>query len=791
MLKPRWRKVLADLWSNTTRTLLVVLSIAIGVFAIGMIGGARVIMLRDLAGTWQSVHPASATLSTERLDDELVQVVRRMPGVADAEARRAVTVRVKVGPEQWKDLMLFAIPDFEDMRIYQVRWLSAARPPKTQEVLLERATPGFLGITGERLQIETPDGKQRTLHTNGTVHDPGQPPAFFASRGYGYISLDTLEWLGEPREFNQLNIVVAEQALDKAHIKATSSQVQAKIEKSGRRVFGTNILEPGKHPVDQPIQALIMLLGVIGFFALLLSGFLVINTIGALLTQQTRQIGVMKSIGARTADIVGMYLVTVLVFGLMSLVIAVPLGVLGAWALANYFAGLFNFDITSVTVPPGVLALQVAAGIIMPLLAALAPVLRGARITVREAISGYGLGKGRFGRSRIDRLIERVRFLSRPMLLALRNTFRRKGRLALTLITLILAGSIFMAVLSVRESFNLTLQGIFAYYNADITVSMKRPYRIEALNVALRVPGVVGMESWSSYNAYRLRADTSESDSINLTSLPAKTIAFNPSIITGRWLLPEDAHAVVVNTELLKKEPDITVGDDIVLKVEGRETSLRVVGIADILLDQPTLYVNQPYFSRVVGEVGKGSQIHLITEQHDGAFRAQVAKQVEAQFKRQDLAITNIQTDNDRRARAGMGLNIIVVFLLMMAALLAVVGGLGLMGTMSINVIERTREIGVMRAIGASDGAILRIVIAEGILVGVLSWLIGALIAFPVSKMLNDGVGLIFKINFSFTFSAIGVLLWLAIVVALAALASFLPAWSASRLTVRDVLAYE
>jgi putative ABC transport system permease protein len=75
--------------------------------------------------------------------------------------------------------------------------------------------------------------------------------------------------------------------------------------------------------------------------------------------------------------------------------------------------------------------------------------------------------------------------------------------------------------------------------------------------------------------------------------------------------------------------------------------------------------------------------------------------------------------------------------------------------------------------------------------VGVLSWLIGALIAFPVSKLLNDGVGLIFQVTFSFTFSAIGVLLWLGIVVAVAALASFLPAWSAPRLTVRDVLAYE
>jgi putative ABC transport system permease protein len=791
MLKPRWRKVLSDLWSNKTRTLLVVLSIAIGVFAIGMIAGARVILLRDLAGAWQSVHPASATLYTDAFDDDLVQVVRRMPGVGDAEARGEVTVRVKVGPEQWKDLQLYAIPDFKDMRINPVRWLGPVRPPKPREVLLERATPSFLGIAGEQLLIETLDGKQHTLHVSGLVHDPGQAPAQFANRGYGYISLDTLEWLGEPRTFHQLNIVVAEGALDKEHIKVVSSQVQAKIKKSGRKVDAPDIPEPGKHPLDVPMRALIYLLGVMGFFALLLSGFLVINTIGALLTQQTRQIGVMKSIGARTAAIVGMYLVTVLIFGLLSLLIAVPLGMLGAWAIASYFAGLFNFDITSISLPPSVLALQVAAGLLIPLLAALVPVLRGARITVREAISGYGLGKGRFGRGRIDRLLERVRFLSRPMLLSLRNTFRRKGRLALTLITLILAGSIFMAVLSVRESFNLTLKEIFAYFNADVMVFMNRAYPIEAFDTVLRVPGVVGVESWNNYTTRRLRPDDSESNTINVISLPAKTIAFNPIIGTGRWLLPEDAQAVVVNTEVLKKEPDIRVGDEIVLKLLGQETTLRVVGVTDMMLDEPMVYVNQSYFGRVVGEVGKAAQVHVMTEQHGGTFQAQVAKLVEAQLKREHLEIGNIETAADRQARSGVGLNIIVVFLLMMAALLALVGGLGLMGTMSINVIERTREIGVMRAIGASDAAVLRIVIAEGILVGVLSWLIGALIAFPVSKLLSDGVGLIFGFTFNFAFSPVGVLLWLGIVVALAAVASLLPAWSASRLTVRDVLAYE
>ena len=109
------------------------------------------------------------------------------------------------------------------------------------------------------------------------------------------------------------------------------------------------------------------------------------------------------------------------------------------------------------------LALEVAAGLLVPLLAALWPVLAGTRITVREAISGYGLGKGRYGKRRIDRLIERVRFLSRPMLLSLRNTFRRKGRLALTLSTLTLAGAMLIAVMSVRESLNNTARG-FLYH---------------------------------------------------------------------------------------------------------------------------------------------------------------------------------------------------------------------------------------------------------------------------------------------------------------------------------------
>jgi putative ABC transport system permease protein len=702
-------------------------------------------------------------------------------------------VRVKVGPDEWKALQLIAIPHYDDIQINTFTPIQGVWPPKVRDVLLEGASLTFLGAgLGEQLLIKTPDGKQHELHVSGTVHDTGKFPPFFAQSGYGYISFDTLERLGQPRDYNELAIAVAERELDKEHIKQIAALVQNKIENSGRTVVVQIPNKPGQHPVNDALTALIYLLGVLGVFTLLLSGFLVINTIGALLQQQTRQIGVMKAIGARSGAIVGMYLVTVLCFGLLSLLIAAPLGALGAHALAGYFATGLNFDISNDPLPPEVLIIQVIAGLLIPLLAALWPVVSGARITVREAISGYGLGKGRFGRSRIDRALERLRFLSRPLLLSLRNTFRRKGRLALTLTTLTLAGAIFIAVLSVRESVALTLQNFFNTYNTDLVAATNRPYRAEQLEEVLRVPGVVSAESWGSYSGRRLRADDSESNNVNVQSLPARTQVFNPTIVEGRWLLPEDVNATVVNTEFLKQEPDVKVGDDIVLKVEGQKTTVRVVGVVRVMFDPSGVYVNQPYFSRVMRQVDKGNWLWVTTERHDQAFQKQVKKALQSRFERQGIQIGWVITIEENRATAQLQFDYIIVLLLIMAVLLAFVGGLGLMGTMSMNVIERTREIGVMRAIGASDGAVLRIVIAEGMLIGALSWCLGGLVALPISKLLSDAVGLVFiQAPFSYTFSMAGLAIWLGVVLMLAALASLLPAWSASRLTVRDVLAYE
>ncbi len=793
MVSPRWRKVIRDLWAHKTRTALVVLSIAVGVFAVGMIANTQVILSRDLAKAHAATNPAHAILYIQPFDEGLVRTVRNMPEVQDAQGRRSFWVRLKTGPDEWVNFQLQAFADYGDIRINRVWAQSGAWPPQRREVLLERSSlSATKSKVGDTLLIETPNGQKRQLRIAGLVHDLAQVPTAFWGGASGYVTFETLEWLGEPRTYDDLYITVADNALDKDHIGQVTEQVKDRLERSGWGVYSTEIPEPAKHWADDVIQALLLLLGALGSLSLLLSGFLVVNIITALMAQQVRQIGIMKAIGARRRQIMAMYLVTVLTFGMLALLAAVPLGALGARALIGYTASLMNFDIVSSGIPLQVIALQSTVGLFVPLLAALYPVIAGTRITAREAMSEYGLGKGRFGTDPIDRLIEHVRGLPRPLLLSLRNTFRRKGRLALTLSTLTLAGAIFIAVFSVRASLFSELDAALDDLDYDVEVDFNHPYRTAQLvREALRVPGVVEAEAWGFAIANRQRSDGSQSESIRILAPPSTAGMVQPSIQRGRWLRAEDRAAIVVTSDFLQAEPDLEVGDEIVLRIGARRTTWRIVGVAG-RIGNPFAYANYRHFARVMGSAGYAGLLVVQTERDDAGFQAQAARALEERFKRVGVQVAATMTMGQIRATNIFQFDVLFAFLLAMAILVAVVGGLGLMGTMSLNVLERIREIGVMRAIGASDGAVLRVVIVESIIIGLLSWVLGAILALPLSRILSDAVGVVFiQKPLTFTFSQGGVLVWLIVAVIIAALASFLPARNASRLTVREVLAYE
>lgn len=803
-LPPRWRKVMRDLWSNKTRTTLVLLSIAVGVAAIGMVMGAQNTVSRSLPAAYAAVNPADATIFTiDTFEDGMVDAVEAMPEVANADARRVVNVRFrKPNSEEWRSLQINAIPDFDDIEIGEITSDSGEFPPPEKELLLERAsmTPA-LGLgdvkIGDTLIVESPSGKQREMRVGGVVHDMSQLPAYINGSGYGYISFDTLGWMDEPRDFNQLMFVVADKTLDTDGISAVAKKIEKRMENAGVHVIFSFVPPAGEHPAQNFLDAFALILGAIGVLALVLSGFLIINTLTAILQQHVRQIGIMKAVGARVGQITIMYLVMVVLFGVMSLVIAIPLGALGAAGLAGIFAGLLNFDVGGVHFNPQVILVQVIIGISVPVAAAILPITRGVRVTVREAVSEYGLGKGHFGKSLLDRVIVMLRWvipMGRPMQISLRNTFRRKSRLALTLVTLSLASTIFISIFSIRASLQQTLNDALAYFDYDIQVIFDRPYRTDRISEQLAgLPGIDRIETWGFTTARRVRPDGTESDNIIVYAPRPDSEMVKPILIAGRWIEPGDANAIVLNTDVLRNEDDeLGVGDTVRMKIDDKEHDWVIVGITRGVLTGPNAFVNFDYLGPLTNTVDRAliSQVRLNDRSQEN--QTVMGQYIEDIYRKSGFRVQQMQTIGQLRVTISTVFDVIIIFLLSMAVLLGVVGGLGLMGTMSINVIERTREIGVMRAIGASNGSVLRIILVEGMLIGLISWLVGGALALPASQFLTNTVGMaLFQAAPTYIFSTGGAILWLVVVMVLAFLASFLPARHASRLTVREVLSYE
>jgi len=801
MFSSRWHKILNDLRDDKVRTGLIVLSIAVGLFAVGTIVSSRQILLTEMDRSYRAIRPSSGTVRTLQLfDEDFVQSVRRMERVADADARRFIQAQVQVGPNEWNNLQLFAVEDYETMRVNRVRPESGAWPPPEREILIERAAIGLLNAqVGDTIIVELPNEKQRPLRIAGLAHDLIQIPAQIDGTPYAYVSFETLAWFGESYGFNELH-VLATRPNDKAFAQQAVNEVKRKAENSGLTIPTVLASEPGQVPLDDILRAILLLMGVLGTLSLFLSAFLIINTVSALLTQQKRQIGVMKAVGARTGQLLGMYLSMVAVYGAIALVMAVPASRAGARALSRFLAGMFNFDLQAAAMPPEAAILQVVVGLLVPSLASLYPFLSNLRVTAAEAMSAHHrLGQGRFGVGLIDRLLSGAnlwfarRTLKRPILLSLRNTFRSKGRLLLTLTTLTLASAIFVSVFSVRDSLYSTVDALLQSWNYDVMLSFDRPQRVaEVEQQALQVPGVVETDVQIQLPVRRVRPDGSESGAMFLFATRADSeLSPPPAMAEGRWLLPEDENAIVVDAIMLREEPDVELGDEIVLKIQGRERSWRVVGVSLGVL-VPLLHANYPYVSDITARTGQTDSALVALEQHNQAYISTSTIALKNRFERAGMRVTDVQTVAAEREETGTTFSILIALLMIMAVMLAIVGGLGLMGTMSINVLERTREIGVLRAIGAPNRGVARVFILEGLVIGWLSWLFGSALSFPLGKMLSETVGTaLMGAPLRFKFSMMGVWVWLIVVTGLSALASFLPARNASQLTVREVLAYE
>lgn len=767
---------------------------AAGLFAVGSIFG----MVDQLLSTMDRAHRASTPSHVNiilqgAVPPETVDDLRAVENVRDIDPLVQLPIRYRRGDE-WQVGTLFVRSDYEDQR-FDKSTLVDGDWPEEGELAVERMSRDYFGFAGE-VTLEIDDAPE-TFAIAGTVRHPFVEPPNFGGQAVFFGSVETAAALGVP-EGHATQLLVQVEAYSEEKAAEAADLIRAQLAERGHGAQVTIYQSPDRHWGRMFVEGITLILQVMAVLALLMSVVLIFNTFTALLTQQVNQIGVMKAIGGRRGAIAAAYLALALALGGLALLLSLAPALLFADGMSRWFLRLFNIDVGAFQWSGRAVAIQVGAAVGAPLLATLPPILRGASMTVREALATYGLGAD-YGSSAVDRAVERFgrSFLSTAMATALGNLFRRKGRLLLTLLTLATAGVMFIVVMSLVASITLTLDNEQARQQYDVRVGLAEAAAAEELlETVADVPGVDEAQSWYVRSAALLRDGERLRDSaglgLQLNGVPANGW-YRPVIDAGRWLEGESGRVAVVGAETAQ-ENDLQIGEMVTVDLgdEGA-AEYEIIGTYRIVYGggfvAEAIYVPR----QALPGAARGTQLLVRGDADTLAEAERLSRQVEDALNGAGVDTNPYVTASvlGERQFAENQFATLTTMLLSLALVVASVGGIGLSGALGISAVERTREIGVMRAIGGSHGQISRLFIMEALLQGLLSWLVaippGFLLARPLARLMGQTI---IDVDLDFLFSWPAVAIWLAVILVVALVAALAPARRAARTSVRESLNY-
>jgi len=798
-----WKKVWYDLWQHKFRTLLVVLSIAAGVFAVGITFGLIEQLIPTMDASHRSTTPSHATMFLfPPVDGDTILNLEKIPGVLEIEPLNEIEIRYKeTADEDWRQGNLVMRADYTDQD-FDVIQLRGGSWPEGEYLSIERMHSPFYGLgVGDQVIIEI-DDKEHLYPISGLIRHPFVPPPAMWDLAFFFSGERVMESFGiPPGKFNELKFQV--EPYSSIHVRKVASDIKRDLAKQGIRVSGTLYQDPQKHWGRAFIDGTVLVLQVLAVLSVLLSVVLVLNTFTAVITQQTNQIGIIKAIGGGRGTVIKVYLAGVFILGLLALLVALPLGSWVSYQMSRWMLGMYNIEYDRFLTGGRALYIQVGAALLVPLVAALVPVLRGAAITVREAISSYGVG-GDYSAGLLDRIVERVgRNILRPStVIAIANTFRRKTRLALTQLVLVISGVTFLMVMGLSSSMRATLDAEFERREYDFVFYFDELMRIDRVSeTTSRFENVQDAGMWLMLPATILHGGQRKLDAgmgSQLQGVPVADPMIKPMVVEGRWLQPGDQRAIVMNAGTGEDE-GIRIGDKVILDLgELGEEDWLVVGFyrtftmfgSDFNYD--VIYAPQQALFDASKKHGRGNMLLVRTYDRKETAIDRTVDDLDDLLQRENMPVDMRETMPDSRRIIESGYDIVVGMILFLAVIMAVVGGIGLMGMLSIGVIERTKEIGIMRAVGALSGTILGMFVIEGLLQGVLSWMVAVPLSIIVAPWMASALGeTIFNTELVYRYNYGAVLIWLVIIVFVSVLASIMPGRRATQVNVRQSLSYE
>jgi len=461
-MRTQYKKVIEDLFDNLSKTVMVILAIALGVFGLGIIIDSYCITDREMTASYEETNPASFVIAVDNPDDILMNTIQTSDDIQQIELRKTIIVRVGTETDAWYQAKIYVVSDWEHIDISTFYSLDGENVPKKGEILLEYSSLSVVDLTiGDSMNVKMPGTSTQELNIVGSVQADGTNPAWMHEEVLGYICEDTMYAFGAEQKSCEILVTISANKADKAHITKVSEYIRNEIESLGYKVNYVSVPTPNVHPNAAQMNAILLLFRIFGTLSLLLSSILVFSIVTSILKGQVRQIAIMKSMGATTRQISQMYYLFVMILGIVAAILAIPSAKVMSASLCKFTATILVFTVRNYSVPIWVYVLQFVIAVLIPMLAATFPIRKGSRISINEGLHDNRININQFGRRKIEKLFSKASIRNAGVSMGLRNTFRKPTRLLFAVFTLAIGGAILMASINVRvsleESFSQTL----------------------------------------------------------------------------------------------------------------------------------------------------------------------------------------------------------------------------------------------------------------------------------------------------------------------------------------------
>ena len=782
------RKSVTDLTRRKARAFFTVLTLAIAVASIGIFAVPSLLqqaMDREIAST--RLADLTVTMNPLVMSDAQLQAVARVPNVAAVQPKSVFSTRVYVGARRQKAVII-AVPDYARQNT-DVITVKSGSAPSTGTVLTDTqnaAKDKFSGGAGAPVRVIAADGKVQTLRVSGQGQYLGGGQ-IVAEGGFAvfYTTPKTLAALSGTAGYTMLAMRLHDTS------RPAAERTAAAVGTALRSVKGftgfadyPEIRTPGDYPGKELFGQVTSIMTMITLLALLSALVLLSNTMTTLIGEQTQEIAAMKAIGATRRQIKRIYRRTALLLGALGAVLGAGLGIVLANLVVSFFGSRFYGISAGFHVDGTMLAISLVVGLIGPALAAMPAIRRASRLSVAEALSATGSAVG--GQGALDRGLRHIRFLPRSAQIGLRGAARRKRRTLATALQVGLAVGILLGALSLGKAVANMSTDFFdsVHYDVWAQTYASKPFDATAQKTISSIPGVREAQPLLTNNA-RVAGTTAQ-----LYGLSERPM-YTPDLVAGNWYSNAQArtqrsrggHRPGARRQGARQGRRAHPGQD-------RGRARLAPGRRD---QQQRRRRDGPAPARhaAVGPSQPRRDQQLLDQHHpqDHATIDRITARVEDALAAGGNQSTTMERHVQKRdaiaGNAGLTTSVTVLGLLIVAISLV-----GLVNAITMSVIERTREIGMLRCVGARARDVRRIFTVEGLTVAVLGWLIGIALGWAMGHGLVSLTASLVKVDLSFVFPAANIAITLVGTVVLTLLVLLGPVRRATHLKPGDALRY-